>query len=1064
MRSPPWLATHVSPSLLYVGMLIEAACGFGRLLELEGNNALVEYFDRPGKGGLERRIEDARRLQRAVLAPQTRVHWRRDGLWDHGRVIEHDRTESRVVVRCVGGREGIIPESDVVVRWRQRLRNASALLADGWIESRRFHDARHAFVRAYLAREADYRGLTAISSAAIEAHPHQLEAVRRVLTDVQPRYLLADEVGLGKTIEAGLLIRQLLLDRRDTRALVIVPEALTYQWRDELDVKFAISEQFPGRCVVVSHDEFGQLAESRPELLVVDEAHRLTKEDDSAYRRVRDAALQAPGVLLLSATPLLQEPASLLRMLHLLSPEVHPLEDIEPFEQALASREELAALYGNLNETAAPVFLASAVAGLRTALADDARLLELLDCVDAASATGDPDAIATAVRRARLHVAEVHRLHDRMIRTRRGVGLAEDFPVLGRIPPRIERVPNALVEVVEAFVVWHEYILARADGADHEMRSRIVAEALPIVAMLSSGGSGLVDAVDGRLSQDNSVREPEESELLADLAEAARRRAASCPRMARTIAVAKAAAAKGERVAVAASTERLAARLEDALCQALGRPILRITPEAPEAARRFAEAEAGAILVFGPVGEEGQNLQAATIVVHVDLPWDANRLEQRLGRFDRFGAGVPCGHVVLIDDDDSPANAWHDLLREGFGIFSGSIASLQLAIERLGPRIDEAAVLRGPDAMRDIAPWVASELEQELAAVELTELLDETVLDDRGREFVDAVEVADSRGRAASWEESVVLWASGGPDETADLRFHHSVDNERHEFCLTRYANPDVQRLRDTDLPLVAWADLLDRFSGSMPDARACGTFRRNSAAYRGLRLFGPGDPFIDALWDFTEIDDRGRAYALWRARPFWKRDETLFVCFDLRVRPDVDAAIDATGREPRSVEASMRRRAESYLAPITERVWLMIDGRAVVHAGLLKLLEAPYADRRGDQTLRPAMWDRLDVYVPRASWGAWCAEQERRALAVVTERKDLTARCGFAAEQAAEDSADQVARLLARGGASAASSANVEAQVGAALVAGLESPRFEVDAVGIVVLASTPIPQEPDE
>ena len=885
-----------------------------------------------------------------------------------------------------------------------------------------------------------------------------------MLTDVQPRYLLADEVGLGKTIEAGLLIRQVLLDRRDARALVIVPEALTYQWRDELDAKFAISEQFPERCVVVSHEEFGQQAPGDADLLVVDEAHRLTTKDDAAYRRVRDAALEAPGVLLLSATPLLQEPASLLRMLHLLSPEVHPLDEEQAFEHALASREEIAALYGNLTETAQPVFLASAVAGLRTALQDDPRLVELLDQVDAASGRGDSEAIATAVRRARSHVAEVHRLHNRMIRTRRGVGLAEDFPVLGRVSPRVERVPNALADVVDAFSVWQEYVLAWADGADDVTRGRIVAEALPVVAELSSGGSGLLDAVDGRLSRDGAAIEPEERELLTELAEAAGRRAASCPRIAATVALVTRAAAEGQRVAIAASTERLAARVDDALRAVLGEPIFRITRDAPDAARRFSEAGGGAILAFGPVGEEGQNLQAATTVVHVDLPWDANRLEQRLGRFDRFGAGVPCDHVVLIDDVDSPANAWHDLLLEGFGVFSGSIASLQLAIERLSPGLDEAAVLGGPGALRGLASWVATALEQELAATELMELLDETVLDDRGREFVDGVELADRRERTAAWEDAVVLWASGGPDGSADLRFHHTAVNGRHEFSLTRYERPDVARLRDTDLPLVAWADLLARFSGSMPEARACGTFRRNSAANRALRLFGPGDPFIDALWDFTEIDDRGRAYALWRARPFWKRDEALFACFDLRVRPDIEAAIAATGSAPQLVEAALRRRAESYFAPITERVWLMLDGRPVTHEALLKLLDAPYADRRGDQTLRPAMWDRLDVHVPRAAWGDWCAAQERRALAVVTERKDLTARCRSASQQAAEDSADQVARLLARGAVSSGAAADVEARIGAALVAGLESPRFEVDAAGIVVLASTPLQQEPDE
>src|SRR5262249_46382990 len=156
-----------------------------------------------------------------------------------------------------------------------------------------------------------------------------------------------------------------------------------------------------------------------------------------------------------------------------------------------------------------------------------------------------------------------------------------------------------------------------------------------------------------------------------------------------------------------------------------------------------------------------------------------------------------CDHIVLVDDVDSASNAWLDLLREGFGIFSGSIASLQLAIERLASRIGEAAVLGGSEAGRGRANWVANELEPEVGGIELTELLDETVLDARGREFVDAVELADSRQLTGAWEEAVVLWASGGRDVTADLRFHHSVERGQHEFSLTRYENPDVTRLRD---------------------------------------------------------------------------------------------------------------------------------------------------------------------------------------------------------------------------------------------------------------------------
>ena len=64
------------------------------------------------------------------------------------------------------------------------------------------------------------QGLTALLSASIDLMPHQVAAVRRVLNDPIQRYLLADEVGLGKTIEAGLIIRQHLIDNPETQVLV----------------------------------------------------------------------------------------------------------------------------------------------------------------------------------------------------------------------------------------------------------------------------------------------------------------------------------------------------------------------------------------------------------------------------------------------------------------------------------------------------------------------------------------------------------------------------------------------------------------------------------------------------------------------------------------------------------------------------------------------------------------------------------------------------------------------------------------------------------------------------
>jgi ATP-dependent helicase HepA len=84
-------------------------------------------------------------------------------------------------------------------------------------ETPMFAEARSGFVRAIIGQRAACQGMSALYSSVIELDSHQVEVVRRVLQDPAQRYLLADEVGLGKTIEAGILIRQYVHDDPDHR-------------------------------------------------------------------------------------------------------------------------------------------------------------------------------------------------------------------------------------------------------------------------------------------------------------------------------------------------------------------------------------------------------------------------------------------------------------------------------------------------------------------------------------------------------------------------------------------------------------------------------------------------------------------------------------------------------------------------------------------------------------------------------------------------------------------------------------------------------------------------------
>src|SRR5262249_11465526 len=139
-----------------------------------------------------------------------------------------------------------------------------------------FFGPRQRFLACAIEQRAVSRGLTGLLSSRVDLLPHQVEVARRVLEDPIQRYLLADEVGLGKTIEAGFIIRQSFLDDPDASVLVIVPPLLKDQWTEELDQKFDLITQ--PRLMLIGSDELYRLAPGASfDLVVIDEAQHVAE-------------------------------------------------------------------------------------------------------------------------------------------------------------------------------------------------------------------------------------------------------------------------------------------------------------------------------------------------------------------------------------------------------------------------------------------------------------------------------------------------------------------------------------------------------------------------------------------------------------------------------------------------------------------------------------------------------------------------------------------------------------------------------------------------------------------
>ena len=204
-----------------------------------------------------------------------------------------------------------------------------------------------------LLRLREARGLGSVLGGRVELYAHQLHTVLRALDDDPVRWLLADEVGLGKTIEACLVLAALRRTGRVQRALVVVPETLAVQWLGELYRKFHEVCDLLDRArldgartsfeegtnpfevhpfAVVSMELLAEhpklLAEataSAPDLVVVDEAHRLLR---SPVRRALGGLVRsARHALLLTATPLRSDRRGFFHLLQLLHPDEFPSYD-----------------------------------------------------------------------------------------------------------------------------------------------------------------------------------------------------------------------------------------------------------------------------------------------------------------------------------------------------------------------------------------------------------------------------------------------------------------------------------------------------------------------------------------------------------------------------------------------------------------------------------------------------------------------------------------------------------------------------------------------------------------
>jgi len=1104
----------MSTSLLRVGSFVQAAgelaeLGVGKITDRSGGHATVEYFYSVARRSFET-IPLSELVPVPKVASQTRCFVPRvDGPWRMGRIGRLVDGQYEVFFRQ--GHVEFLPPSSFFVRCASPNEDPIETLAYKGHDTPYFHDRRFRFVRSLVRQRAAACGMTGLLSSRIRLFHHQVEVTRRVLEDPVQRYLLADEVGLGKTIEAGIVLRQFLLDEPRGRAVVLVPPLLVDQWTEELESKFLLSRLGEDRFDVISTEDIGNgIPLARAGLAIVDEAQNVASwafsADPVATRRYREferLCRAVPSVLLLSATPVLNNERDFLAMLHLLDPGLHRLDDLEAFRDRVRIRQEVGHVLLSLQEGSPSYVIQPSLERLRELFPADTRVAQLACDLDSVLRSGLPGEEQDRVIRAlRVHVSETYRLHRRMLRNRRAAVTAD--AILGRSSangsqtPRIletdidERSPR-LYRILEDWREAASFAAQEANRAESvTLRESDFVEIFSILLQAAGTWLGLLEEVVrcrlGRFDLDalsteflpGALKSLDEApyfegelEILETMLDVLREPSEEGDRLALLEASLDNARRSGRggipaKCVVFTSYTRSCNELLRHLREAFGEKAvagyhrgLTRTDVEREISRFRLHAECF-ILVCDRCGEEGRNLQYAERVVHFDLPFSPNRMEQRIGRLDRIGRTRPVRSTIFIrpEQDGTLFAAWYSVLNDGFRVFDRSIASLQFYVDESLPELLLTMFREGADGVLARIPAV-----QQGCAAEEERIAEQDALD-----TIDALEtgsaacfeaIGELEDAHAELEDDLHSWVGEA------LGFNRDHDFRRVEGTTLYKVNFDRRYNELRTLVPIDW--LQRRF---LPHLDRPAAFDREVALRNeGTPLFRIGDGFVDAMAEYIRWDDRGQAFALWRHEPgFDPREGAEWIGF--RFNYIVSADLKEAGqllledRLPESAVRSLERRTDALFQPLAEVVFLDTDLNPVTDENLLCVLERPYRahDRRGcDYNLANERLAVLDQLVPSTRWINLCGRARTASATEIMGRgtPPLRERCAARAREAERALGARVEQMRLRVGYERSGERPALARellreelISTALVRGIETPSLRLDSVGFIVVS----------
>ncbi|AYB46275.1 SNF2-related protein [Paenibacillus lautus] len=753
----------------------------------------------------------------------------------------------------------------------------------------------------YTLKNATF-GFETLIGSRVYLLEHQVDTIVRVLGEERCRFMLADEVGLGKTIEASVIMKGLTNRFGDLKTLVIVPNSLLLQWRNELSYKFwmdftvfdendsstmsASKLLFPLEAI---HTPYGEKVISMSwDLCMVDETHRLLRLDKE-YKRIKHLSERIDHLLLLSATPIQSREKEFYQLLTLLEPMKYEAMKTSDFQTLLNKQEFLRKrVYRIMRDL--PDYIEEDLA--EDCIAD---IDEICNQIGDATLTNyvkeikidAPDKGLSQVKFALAYIGENYQIERKIIRHRRKEiesNMAKrrlelvSYPMSGADTAFYEEDAYQALLVYLSSISQHNDNMAHGNGKIyHVWLGAVFSSPNALLSLVQErktvlqglAGSGFKYLPEYPVFPSEAQRIQEIETIATKWQKAVNDELSRVKELYDDPDLIKGRYLKvidyilsetdSEKIVLFSNYKETLLPLEKHLKELLGDRTVRgfyfgMNPaELQQSVDDFQNDEECRLMFCDPLGGEGRNFQMADRLIHLDLPWSPVDLEQRIGRLDRIGRTKDVLSVVFY----SESTLEEDLLaiwKDGLKLFEESLSGIEIAVSDIQEKITEALstdILYGmrilTSSMNEMLKTMRDRVEEE-RYYDMTRQLDEHVSKQLGK----LIEKFNDEG-GERLAKTMMAWSS--------MTGLNGIAGDSGQSVVFRSDKASINSMKRT---LFVLPDTKEALRRAKRIGEVRGTFKRDVAVSREAYVFfAPGDPFFDSIVNNAYETDWGRCAAI---------------------------------------------------------------------------------------------------------------------------------------------------------------------------------------------------------